>query len=130
MNSDDFFGTDQVMPADSAVEIIELSAEPYQDLRRVKVDFRLSYFQQPPTASLVLFGVDGQEIAAVDMVNITHPDNEVTLHIPRDQSKKGVYKIELTLFQLQERETGTEGGGDVKLVTEKINAKQITFTLP
>jgi hypothetical protein len=130
MNTDDYFGIDQVIPADSKVEIIELAAEPYQDLRRVKVHFRLTYFQQPPNASLVLFGVEGEEVAAVDIVNITHPDNEVTLHIPRNQSKKGEYKIELTLFQLEERETGTDEEGEIKLVTQKENSKQITFTLP
>ena len=130
MDNDDFFGTDQILPTDSQVDIIELTAEPYQDRRRIKVHFRLSYFQQPPNASLVLFRGEGQEVTAVDIVNISHPDNEVTLHIPRDQAIDGEYKLELTLFKLLERESMAEQAGNIKLVTEKDISKQITFTLP
>ena len=129
MNGDDFFQADQITPSDSEVEIIDFTAEPYQDHRRVKVNFRLSFFQEPPNVSIALFDVEGEEIASVDVVNIFHPDNEVTLHIPPSRAQEGEYQVELTLFKLGEREAQAEEAGEVRLTTQNLSTRRITFNL-
>jgi hypothetical protein len=130
MNSDGFLGADQIKPADSQVDIIDLTAEPYQDRRRIKVQFKLSHFHPPPNASLALVGLDGQELAVVDIVNISQSENEITLHFPHQHPPAGDYLVRLTLLVLEERETGTDQQGQVELVTQKGRSRQTTFTLP
>lgn len=129
MTVDDFFGVDQITPADGKVEIIELSAEPYNDRSRVKIHFRLSYFQEPPNATLILYGVGGEELNSVDIVNIIHPDNEVTLHLPNHQSPSGEYQVDLSLFHLRERDAQADEEGYSELATLKITSRRTTFTL-
>lgn len=129
MNENAIFQADQVTPASGEVEIVDLTAEPYEDQRRLKVNFRLSFFQEPPNASIALIGVKGEEIASVDLVNIFHPDNEVTLHIPKSSAKKGEYQVKLTLFKLGERKARADEDGEVRLITQNTSTKTITFTL-
>lgn len=123
------FQADQITPDDIEVEIIDFSAEPYDDHRRVKLNFRLSFFREPPNAAIVLYGREGEEIASVDMVNISHPENEVTLHIPRSRYQRGEYQAELILIKLGEREAGTDEEGEVKFETQTLSSSRITFTL-
>ena len=129
MNEETFFQSDQITPADSDVEIVEFSADPYVDRGRVKINFRLSFFQNPPNPAISLLGEQREEIASVDLVNISHPENEITLHTPKPLSIKGEYQLELTLFDLEEREARPDEKGDVKIETHKLNSKKITFTL-
>lgn len=129
MNEGAFFQADQISPADSEIEIIEFTVEPYQDHRRLKVNFRLSYFQDPPSASIALFGREGEEITSVDVVNIHQPDNEITLHIPKSSVRKGEFRVQLTLFNLSEREAQPEEEGEIRLTTQNISTRSITFTL-
>jgi hypothetical protein len=129
MNSDDFFGTDQIKSADNKVEIIDLTAEPYIDQSRVKIHFRLSFFQDPPNAKISLFGGGGEELTSVDIVNIIHPDNEITLHLPNHTAQQGNYQVDLTLFSIQEHDTQTDEEGQIELATQMITSRQTTFTL-
>ncbi|HDD54827.1 MAG TPA: hypothetical protein ENG59_01115 [Chloroflexi bacterium] len=129
MNEDTFFQSDQITPADSDVEIVDFRAEPYSDRARVKINFRLSFFQTPPNAAIVLLGEKGEEIASVDLVNIIQPENELTLHTPKPLPSKGEYQLELTLFNLEERKARPDETGEVKLGTQKLSSKRITFTL-
>jgi hypothetical protein len=129
MNEGPFFQADQISPADSEIEIVSFTVEPYEDHRRFKVNFRLSFFQDPPNASIALFGVEGEEIASVEVVNIYQPDNEVTLHIPKSSARKGDYRAELTLFSLEERKARPDETGEVRLITQNISTSTFTFTL-
>jgi len=129
MNQEIPYQTDQIKPANSQVEIIELTAVPYGDHRRVKINFRLSLFQDPPNAAISLFGVEGEELASVNVVNIFQPENEVTLHIPKSRAMKGEYRVKLTLFELEERKAREDEAGEVRLMTNTLSSRDITFTL-
>ena len=129
MNDDTFFQADQITPADSEVTIIDFFAEPYQDRSRVKINFRLSYFQEPPNAAISLSSIDGEEITSVDVVNITHPDNEVTLHIPKSQALQTEFQVELKLFRLVEHKALGDDKGQISLTTETLKSSTITFAI-
>lgn len=129
MDTESFFDADQIAPADGEVEIVDLSAEPFGDHRRVKVNFRLSFFQEPPNAALSLFDAEGEEITSVDVVNIFHPVNEVVLHIPKSRARLGKFRLELTLFKLGEREARADEEGEVKLTTQGLSSRAVIFTL-
>jgi len=130
MSEEPFFQADQITPADGEVEVIDFRAEPYADQRRIKVTFRLSFFQEPPNAAISLFGEQGEVITSVDLVNITHPENEITLHIPRSVNSACEFQLELTLFKLEEREAQPGEKGEVKLTTLKLSSQRIPFSLP
>ncbi len=129
MNEEPFFQSDQITPADSTVEIIEFTAQPYEDHKRINVYFRLSYFQDPPNAAIALFGINGEKLASVDVVNIFQPENEITLHIPKVIPQQGDYQVELTLFKMEERKAQADEKGEVKITTRNLQTSRITFTL-
>lgn len=130
MSEEAFFQADQITPADNEVEVIDFRAEPYADQRRIKVTFRLSFFQEPPNAAVSLIDEGGEIITSVDMVNITQPENEITLHIPRSVNSASVFQLELTLFKLKEREARPDEKGEVKLTTIKLSSLRIPFSHP
>ena len=130
MSEEPFFQADQITPADGELEIIDFLAEPYADQRRIKVTFRLSFFQEPPNAAISLLDEQGEVITSVDLVNITHPENEITLHIPRSVNSAGEFQLELTLFKLEEREAQPDEKGEVKLTTLKLSSQRIPFSHP
>ena len=130
MSDGPFFQTDQITPEDGEVEIIDFQAEPYADQRRIKVTFRLSFFQEPPNAAIFLLDEGGEVITSVDLVNITHPENEITLHIPRAVTSADVSQLKITLFKLEEREAQPDEKGEVKLTTLTLSSRRIPFSHP
>lgn len=129
MNENTLLQPDQIAPAGSDAEIVDLTVEPYADKARLKINFRLSFFQAPPNAAIALLGEGDEEIASVDLVNIIHPENEITLHIPKPLPHQGVYHLELTLFNLEERKARPDEKGEVKLETRKLSSKRIAISL-
>ena len=129
MPEDNIIQSDQITPVNSEVEILDFTAQPYQDQCRVQVHFRLSSFQVPPNAAITVFKGAGEEVTSVDVVSISQPDNEITLHIPKSQSGKGEYQVELTLFHLEERQAQGDEKGEVKLTTNNFTSSRTTFTL-
>ena len=129
MINENFFQADQITPADRDLEILDFSVEPYPDHRRVKVIFRLSYFQTPPNAALTLQNEEGEELASVEVINIIETENEFTLHIPASHAELGKYQVKLTLFSLIEQEAGPGEKGEVSLITQNLNSKTVSFSL-
>jgi hypothetical protein len=129
MTDDHFFQPDQVSPADSEIKIIDLLVEPYQDLQRVKVNFRLPYFQEPLNASITLNKMDGKELASVDVVNLIQPENEVTLHIPKPHVQDGEYQVELVLFRVDNREDLGKENSDIHFNTQVLTSRTVTFSI-
>ena len=128
MNDEHVLHADQIKPNDD-VSIIDLTADPYPDKRRVKVYFRLSFFQQPPNAAISLYGKGDEPLAYVNIVSIFNPENEVTLHIPGSRVQKGAYRVVLTLFDLKEREAREDEKGEVRLETQKLGSETINFII-
>jgi hypothetical protein len=130
MNEDPLFQPDQISPADREIKIIDLQAEPYQDLRRVKVTFRLPYFQEAVNAAITLSGTDGEAITSVDVVNLIQSENEVTLHFPGSKAQAGDYQVDLVLFQIIETDIQQEKNGDIQLITKNLKTRKVSFSIP
>ena len=82
MFENQFIQPDQILPDNQDINILEISAEPYPDKRRIKVLFRLSSFKKLPNISVTLSNEDGDTVASAKMVDIIYPENEITLHLP------------------------------------------------
>ena len=120
---------DQILPEDQETDILEITAEPYPDKRRIKVLFRLSSFASAPNASITLTNEDDQLLVSANVVNIFNPENEITLHLPENKNQPGEYSVTLELFSLVEEETGAEDGPKVTLNQTNFKSRSCSFTL-
>jgi hypothetical protein len=87
------------------IRIMSLSAAPYEDQKRFRVEIILSEFQNPPCIELVLTDpLTKQEISRAQVVDSVLDHLNLTMHIRTNTSQ--------TTFDLQARvyypETGTE----------------------
>ena len=120
---------DQILPEDQETDILEITAEPYPDKRRIKVLFRLSSFAAAPNASITLTNKDNQLLVSANMVNIFSTDNEITLHLPENKNQPGEYSVTLEIFSLTEEEKDAEDGPKITLNQTNIKSSSCSFTL-
>jgi hypothetical protein len=77
--------------------IISLSAEPYEDGRRVRVNIEMSFFEKRPHLEVTLTDSDNQEVSAASFVEPMNFKLEFTLHL-RTQPADGPLDLEAKLF--------------------------------
>ncbi len=124
-----FIQSDQILPDNQDIDILELTAEPYPDKRRIKVLFRLSSFNSPPNISVTLSNEAGDNLTAAKMVNIFNPENEITLHIPASMNQPGEYTVTMVLFSIKEEEKDSKDGPRIELKETNIKSSSSSFIL-
>ena len=129
MFDNQFIQPDQVLPENQDTDILEITADPYPDKRRIRVLFRLSSFLTPPNVSVTLANEDGENLVVAKMVNILSLENEITLHIPVNKNQPGEYIVNLELFFLSEEEKADENGPKVELIEANNKSSSCSFTL-
>ena len=129
MVEDELFQSDQMLPEGQEAKIVELRAEPYEDNRRVLVNFRLSPFSTPPSVTIEVLDSDGVENARLDLVNILHLESEITVHLPADSKFPGDYTVNLKLFRLEDEEDGEDLEAPPRINQIDLDAKSCTFKL-
>jgi len=120
---------DQILPNTQETDILDITAEPYPDKRRIKVLFRLSSFASAPNVSITLVNEINELLVTANMGNIIIPENEITLHVPVNKNQPGKYTVTLELFSLTEEETTAEDGPKVKLKQTNIKTRSCSFSL-
>ena len=95
----DFFFPEDHLERTSPEEtkIISLSAEPYEDGRRVRVNIEMSFFEKRPHLEMTLTDSENQEISTVSFVEPMNFKLEFTLHL-RMQPAEGPLDLEARLF--------------------------------
>ena len=78
-------------------KIISLTAEPYEDRRRVRVNIEMSPFEIRPHLEVNLTDTDGEEISTASFVEPMTFKLEFTLHLRR-QPADGPLDVEARLF--------------------------------
>jgi hypothetical protein len=78
-------------------KILSLTAEPYQDGRRVRVNIEMSLFEKRPHLEVNLTDVNGEEISTASFVEPMNFKLEFTLHL-RTQPADGPLDLEARLF--------------------------------
>ncbi|GAB4542761.1 MAG: hypothetical protein Fur002_13590 [Anaerolineales bacterium] len=80
-----FFPEDQLTPASRATpeetRITSLSAQPYSDGRRARVNLEMTPFQTRPYIEILLVNSQGQEVASTNFVEPMSWKLEFTLHV-------------------------------------------------
>ena len=80
------------------VKIEELSAKPYKDRFRVKVNLKLTPFQERPNLLITARRFDGLVVSDLDVIATMHFDNEFTMHIRGLDDPTGDYKLAAELY--------------------------------
>ncbi len=95
----DFFFTEDNLERTppEQTKILSLTAEPYEDGRRVRVNIEMSYFEKRPHLEFTLTDADDQEISSVSFVEPMNFKLEFTLHL-RTEPADGPLDLESRLF--------------------------------
>lgn len=78
-------------------KILSLTAEPYEDGRRVRVNIEMSLFEKRPHLEVNLTDVNGEEISTASFVEPMNFKLEFTLHL-RTEPAEGPLDLEARLF--------------------------------
>ena len=97
-------------------EILSLTAEPYEDGQRVRVNIAMSAFEKRPHLELILTDSENQEISRVSFVEPMQFKLEFTMHL-RTEPASGPLDLEARLFY--------PDGPEAKLVTVRFEFPSI-----
>ncbi|NPV77723.1 MAG: hypothetical protein HPY59_15285 [Anaerolineae bacterium] len=76
----------------SQVHFTRLSAEPWSDGRRIRVNLELSPFQQPPNLILAVHDHEGNEVSRIVFVEAQETSLTFTMHL-RGSALPGHYSL-------------------------------------
>lgn len=79
------------------VRIQGLEAHPYPDGRRVRVDIRVTPFQERPNLDIEVFNAQGDEVASLNVIESMDHRFEITVHV-RGPQPRGKHTARLVLF--------------------------------
>ena len=97
-------------------EILSLTAEPYEDGQRVRVNIAMSAFEKRPHLELILTDSENQDISRVSFVEPMQFKLEFTMHL-RSEPASGPLDLEARLFY--------PDGPEAKLVTVRFEFPSI-----
>lgn len=78
-------------------KIISLTAEPYEDRRRVRVNIEMSAFEERPHLEFILTDAENREISTASFVEPMQWKLEFTMHL-RTKPADGPLDLEAKLF--------------------------------
>jgi len=98
LSMDFFFPEDHLeRTSPEETKILSLSAEPYEDGRRVRINIEMSYFEKRPHLEVMLTDSENQEISTASFVEPMNFKLEFTLHL-RTKPADGPLDLEVRLF--------------------------------
>ncbi len=80
------------------IRIESFSAEPYRDGFRVKVNLKLTPFQERPNLVIAAHRDDGLQVSDLDVIATMHYENEFTMHIRGLDDPVGSYTMSAELY--------------------------------
>jgi hypothetical protein len=93
-----FNDPNQIPQPRDKIRIEELAATPYPDRYRVRVDVRVTMFQERPNLVMIVRHVDGRIINELNVIATMHAQMEFTIHIRGVADPAGDYVLDVELF--------------------------------
>ena len=93
-----FNDPNQIPQAPEKIRIESLSAIPYPDRLRIRIDIRVTMFQQRPNLILAALDQDGKVISELNIIATMHADMEFTMHLRGVSDPTGDYTLSAELF--------------------------------
>ncbi len=87
---------DKPVPPEEMV-IRSLTAQPYEDGRRIKVDFEITPFLERPNLEIDIHNQDGKLAATLSVVEAIENKMTFTMHL-REAQPTGEYTLSMVLF--------------------------------
>ena len=98
MNNAFFFDSSEAIPLPPEdVRLINFTAQPYPDGKRVRVMAEATPFQVRPWIEITMSDADGDEVAYANIVEPMNYKVEITMHIRR-ADPRGKYSLAARLF--------------------------------
>ena len=129
MDNDRLSSSSKTPLSQDAIKILSFVAEPYPDGRRVLVRLLLSSFLEGPNATINLSNEENQELAAVNIVSIFSPENEITLHIPGNKKLPGNYFVNVEVFYAKEEEIEQDGEQRISFKHSLVDSASTSFSI-
>ena len=80
------------------VKIEDFQVAPYADRFRVKVNLKLTPFQERPNLAITARRSDGLLVSDLDVIATMHFDNEFTMHLRGIDDPAGTYTLTAELY--------------------------------
>lgn len=80
------------------VKIEDFQVAPYADRFRVKVNLKLTPFQERPNLAIIARRSDGLLVSDLDVIATMHFDNEFTMHLRGIDDPEGDYTLTAELY--------------------------------
>jgi hypothetical protein len=80
------------------VRIEDFRVTPYSDRFRVKVNLKLTPFQERPNLVITAHRSDGRQVSDLDVIATMHYENEFTMHIRGVDNPGGDYRLTAELY--------------------------------
>jgi hypothetical protein len=93
-----FLDSDETLLPREQVRIAALTAEPYPDGTRVRMQIEITPFQERPNLEIFARKVDGPIVAEMSVIQTMTPHLEFTLHIRGVETHTGSYTLRVELF--------------------------------
>jgi hypothetical protein len=98
MNNIFFFDSQEAPLPPDRMAITKLTAQPYPDGSRVKMELKVTPFLERPNLEIYARKVDGPIVAEMSVIETMTPDLEFTLHIRGVDSLEGDYILRAELY--------------------------------
>mgnify|MGYP006958008901 CR=1 FL=1 len=118
-----------VPPEEMAIRSLEV--KPYEDGRRVAIDFEITPFQERPNLEIDVHNQEGRLVSTFSVVEAIEHKMSFTLHL-REQSPGGEYLLKMEVFYTDLSPLKAEEGtiGDILIENKNIVAtNQIRFSI-
>lgn len=132
---DIFFSDPEDLPVPQAdVRIREISAEPWPDGRRVKVDIQLTPFQKRPNIEITIINSQADQVAILSVVEALQPRMDFTIHL-REAQTGGKYRVNARVSYADldsydpDHEPDISAGKILDKVGETIDSAETTFEI-
>lgn len=92
-----FTDPDTVPLPPNEIKIQKLSAKPWADGQRVRVNLEITPFQKNPNAVITINNLDGEKVASITIIETIEYDMEFTLHL-RGSNNLGKYLVTAIVY--------------------------------
>ena len=118
-----------VPPEEMAIRSLEV--KPYEDKRRVAIDFEITPFQERPNLEINVRNQAGRQVSTLSVVEAIEHKMSFTLHL-REESPGGEYLLTMEVFYTDLSPLDAEEGtiGDILIENKNIVASsQVKFSI-
>ena len=110
------------------VRILDLTATPYPDAKRVRINLEMTPFQTRPHLDMVILDPSGAESATASIIEPMAWKQEFTVHL-RTERQEGKYQLIMRLFYpVPDKEDPKIYRMDIPV--DNTDLRELTFDLP